>query len=112
MTTVASEIELIRSNISSLIEARKKARMWFWRTSISSLTAAGLWILIYVFASKNAGVKESLAIIVGAILMWVLFFWTSLLIIKLNRITAEIKRLERKFISLATAASEDSDASA
>ena len=92
------EVEQLRSELTVLVAHHRKTRLWFWRTGAASLSAAGLWILIYTFASDNAGVKESLAIIVGAFLMWLLFLWAFLVLRKLNRLTAQVRVLEKKLI--------------
>ncbi len=88
------QFEQIRADLNVLIVRHHRTRNWFWRTGAASLVAAALWIIIYIFASKNAGVKESLAIIVGAFLMWLLFLWAFMLLRKLNQLTAEVKKLE------------------
>jgi len=99
MISTPKEIEQLRSDLTVLVARHRRTRVWFWRTGIASLAAAGLWILIYSFASTNAGVKESLAIIIGAILMWLLFLWSFFLLRKLNRLTVEVKHIERRLIA-------------
>lgn len=98
MKSNPSDLEKLRAELEALILAHKRTRKWFWRTGTSSLVAAGLWILIYYFASDNVGVKETLAIIVGAILMWILFLWAFLLLRKLNRITDQVRRIENRLV--------------
>ncbi len=98
MIPASSDIEQLRSNLTALIARHRRTRVWFWRTGIASLAAAGLWILIYSFASTNVGIKETLAIIIGAILMWLLFLWSFLLLRRLNRLTAEVKHIEKRLI--------------
>jgi len=100
MTIGANELERLRLELKTLVERHRRTRAWFWRTGISSLAAAGLWITIYIFASDNAGVKESLAIIIGAFLMWLLFLWAFFLLRKLNRLTGQVKTLEQRMIRL------------
>ncbi|MCP4678267.1 MAG: LapA family protein [Deltaproteobacteria bacterium] len=92
------QLEQIRADLNVLIARHHRTRNWFWRTGAASLVAAALWIIISIFASENRGVKESLAIIVGAFLMWLLFLWAFMLLRKLNRLTAEVKKLEIKLI--------------
>lgn len=98
MDNEVKEVEQLRSDLTVLVCRHRKTRRWFWRTGAASLTGAGLWILIYTFASENAGVKESLAIIVGAFLMWLLFLWAFLILRKLNRLTQEVREIEKKLI--------------
>ncbi len=100
MSSEVQNLEKVRSDLATLISRHRRTRAWFWRTGISSLVAAGLWIIIYQFASDNAGVKETLAIILGAALMWILFGWAFFLLRKLNLLTQEVKGLERKLASL------------
>lgn len=92
------QLEQIRADLNVLIARHQRTRSWFWRTGAASLVAAGLWIVISIFASKNEGVKESLAIIIGAFLMWLLFLWAFMLLRKLNRLTVEVKKLEVQLI--------------
>ena len=96
MFSKTEEFEKIRKELSLLVVKHKKTRVWFWRTGISSLTAAGLWIVMYNVASEKANVKETLAIILGAALMWILFTWAFFLLRKLHVLTATIKQMERK----------------
>lgn len=99
MTPESNEVGQLRSDLKTLVERHRKARRWFWRTGAASLAASGLWILIYTFASEHAGVKESLAIIVGAFLMWLLFLWAFLILRKLNRLTAQVRIVEKRLIT-------------
>jgi Na+/melibiose symporter-like transporter len=99
MESRVTDMEKVRSDLAVLIARHKRTRAWFWRTGIASLVAAMLWIIIYKFASENAGVRETLAILVGAVLMWILFGWAFFLLRKLNAITAQVKKLEKKLAS-------------
>ena len=96
MSSSEQDFEKIRTELQILVARHKRTRAWFWRTGISSLAAAALWLIMYNVSSDQAGVKETLAIIVGAALMWVLFSWSFFLLRKLNRLTVEIKGLEKK----------------
>jgi hypothetical protein len=96
MSSATNEFEQTRLEMAKLIASHKRTRTWFWRTGISSLAAAGLWLIMYNSISENARVKETLAILIGAALMWILFLWAFLLLRKLNRLTWKIKGLERK----------------
>ncbi len=91
-------LEQLRIDLKKLVTRHRRTRAWFWRTGTASLAAAGLWIVLYSFASDNAGVKESLAIIIGAILMWSLFIWAFFLLRKLQRLTIEVRKIERQLI--------------
>ena len=62
------------------------------------MIAAFLWILMYLFAPDNMGVRDAIAIFVGAILMWVLFLWSFFLVRKLNRITRQVKDVEARLL--------------
>jgi hypothetical protein len=95
-----SKLEKLRSDLKVLVKRHRRTRAWFWRTGMASLAGAGLWIIIYCFASDNAGVKETLAIIVGAILMWTLFLWAFLLLRKLNRLTEEVRKIEAQLVDM------------
>jgi hypothetical protein len=53
------------------------------------------------------GVTESLAIIIGAFLMWILFLWSFFLMRKLNRLTDQVKKLEDQLLALLAANSRD-----
>ena len=86
MASQMTKLKKLRYDLKILVIRHRRTRAWFWRTGLASLAGAGLWILIYYFASNNAGVKETLAIIVGAILMWILFLWSFLLLRKPNRL--------------------------
>jgi hypothetical protein len=96
MSSSAQEFERLRTELQVLVARHKRTRAWFWRTGISSLAAAALWLIMYNVSPEHAGVKETLAIIVGAALMWVLFSWAFFLLRKLNRLTVKIKGLEKK----------------
>lgn len=96
MFSKVDEFEKLRKDLSLLVAKHKKTRVWFWRTGISSLMAAVLWIIMYNVASEKATVKESLAIILGAALMWILFTWAFFLLRKLHVLTAAIKQMERQ----------------
>lgn len=96
MSSNTNEFEKTRLEMAKLIASHRRTRTWFWRTGISSLAAAGLWLIMYNSISEKARVKETLAILVGAALMWILFLWAFLLLRKLNRLTLKIKGLERK----------------
>ena len=102
MTSQVAKLKKLRSELTILITRHRRTRTWFWRTGAASLTGAGLWILIYYFASNNAGVKETLAIIIGAFLMWILFLWAFLLLRKLNRLTQEVRKLESQLVDMLT----------
>ena len=93
-------LEQLRLDLKVLINRHRRTRRWFWRTGSASLAGAGLWIVIYIFAREDAGVKESLAIIVGAILMWTLFLWAFFLFRKLSRLTQEVRHIERKLMDV------------
>ena len=103
MPSSATKLEQIRSDLARLIQSHRTTRVWFWRTGIAALTAAFLWILIYLLAPNNKGVTESLAIIVGAFLMWILFLWSFFLMRKLNRLTDQVKDLEDQLLALLAA---------
>ncbi|MCP4603219.1 MAG: hypothetical protein GY847_22340 [Proteobacteria bacterium] len=105
MSSPVSQFEKLRSDLLVLVIRHRRTRTWFWRTGAASLAAAGLWIIIYTFAADKAGVKETLAIIVGAILMWLLFLWAFFLLRKLNRLTDEIRRIEKRLIEQLSAGS-------
>jgi hypothetical protein len=92
--------EQLRSDLATLIQSHRNTCIWFWRTGIAALAAAFLWILIYLLAPDNMGVTESLAIIIGAILMWILFLWAFFLMRKLNRLTDQVKDLEDQLLAL------------
>ena len=101
MTLPAEEYEQTRTELAGLIERHKRTRNWFRRTGIASLVAAGLWIVMYNLTSDAGTPRETLAVIVGAGLMWCLFTWAFFLLRKLNGITADIRRLERKLLQFA-----------
>ena len=103
MSSNTNEFEQTRLEMARLIASHKRTRTWFWRTGISSLAAAGLWLIMYNSISENARIKETLAILVGAALMWMLFLWAFLLLRKLNRLTWKIKGLERKIVAILSA---------
>ncbi|MDJ0765125.1 MAG: LapA family protein [Myxococcota bacterium] len=109
MISQAPHPEQLRSDLTKLINKHRRTRTWFWRTGTASLVSAGLWIVIYTIASKEAGVKETLAIIVGAILMWILFLWAFFLLRKLNRLTAQVRRMEKQLIDVLIAKDSRSD---
>ena len=109
MSSNVNDFENIRTELQHLIIRHKRTRAWFWRTGISSLAAAGLWLIMYNYSPDNASVKETLAIIVGAALMWILFFWAFLLLNKLKRLTAKIKKLEKKIAVILSADVNASD---
>ncbi len=96
MSSNTNEFEKTRLEMAKLIATHRRTRTWFWRTGVSSLAAAGLWLIMYSAISEKARVKETLAILVGAALMWLLFLWAFLLLRKLNRLTQRIKGLEKK----------------
>jgi hypothetical protein len=96
MSSNTNDFEKTRTEMAKLIASHRRTRRWFWRTGISSLAAAGLWLIMYNSVSEKARIKETLAILVGAALMWILFLWAFLLLRKLNRLTLKIKGLERK----------------
>ena len=106
MASNTGEIERLKSDLTKLVTEQQKARIWFFRTGIASLIAAGLWILIYNFASERTGLqvsrlnKESLAIMLGAILMWILFIWAFFLQRKLSRIAAAAHTVEQKLVAI------------
>ncbi len=100
MSSNVNDFESIRTELQHLIIRHKRTRAWFWRTGISSLAAAGLWLIMYNYSPDHAGVKETLAVIVGAALMWILFSWAFFLLRKLNRLTAKIKDLEKKIAAI------------
>lgn len=95
-----SRLEKLRSDLTMLVTRHRRTRAWFWRTGKASLVAAGLWITIYYFASDKPGVKETLAIIIGAILMWILFVWAFLLFRKLSRLTEEVRKIESQLVDM------------
>ena len=96
MSLSTNEFEQTRLEMAKLIATHRRTRSWFWRTGISSLAAAGLWLIMYSSISDRARIKETLAILVGAVLMWALFLWAFFLLRKLNRLTRKIKGLEKK----------------
>jgi hypothetical protein len=100
MSSNTNEFEQTRLEMAKLIASHRRTRTWFWRTGISSLAAAGLWLIMYSSISERARIKETLAILVGAALMWMLFLWAFLLLRKLNKLTLRIKGLERKIDTL------------
>jgi hypothetical protein len=110
MFSKTDEFEKIRKELSMLVAKHRKTRVWFWRTGFSSLTAAVLWIVMYNAASEKANVKETLAIILGAALMWILFTWAFFLLRKLHILTATIKQMERKLDILITRETTNGDA--
>ena len=93
-------LEQLRLDLKVLINRHRRTRRWFWRTGSASLAGAALWIVMYFAGSDEAGVHEKLAIIVGAILMWILFLWAFLLFRKLSRITQEVKSVEKKLMDV------------
>ena len=103
MSSNVNEFENIRTELQTLIARHRRTRAWFWRTGVSSLAAAGLWLIMYNYSPENASVKETMAIIVGAALMWILFSWAFFLLRKLNRLTAKIKTLEKKIALILSA---------
>jgi hypothetical protein len=107
MPSRSTQQEQIRSSLATLIQTHRTTRIWFWRTGAAALTAALLWILIYLLAPDNMGVTESLAIIIGAFLMWILFLWSFFLMRKLNRLTDKVKKLEDQLLALLAANSLD-----
>jgi Na+/melibiose symporter-like transporter len=88
--------ETLHSNLERLILKHRNTRAWFWRTGLASLLAAFLWIIVFAFAPDNIGVRESFAIIIGAILMWILFLWSFFLRRKLARLTMQVKQMEEQ----------------
>ena len=64
------------------------------------MAGAALWIIIYIVASEDAGVKEQLAIMIAAVLMWILFLWAFLLFRKLSKLTQEVRRIEKKLVDV------------
>jgi hypothetical protein len=100
MATTPHKLPQLQAELKTLLQSHHTTNIWFRRTGAAALAAAGLWILIYLFAQDNIGVKKSLAIIVGSILMWLLFVWAFFLLRKLNRITARVRRLEVQLIAL------------
>jgi hypothetical protein len=100
MPSSATKQKQIQSTLATLVQTHRATRIWFWRTGIAALTAAFLWIVIYLLAPDNMGVTESLAIIVGAFLMWILFLWSFFLMRKLNRLTDQVKDLEDQLLAL------------
>ena len=109
MTMRVEEYEQTRTELARLIGRHKRTRTWFRRTGISSLIAAGLWIIMYNLASDVNAPRETLAVILGAGLMWGLFTWAFFLLRKLNVITAEIRQLERKLVQFALISSGASE---
>ena len=104
------DYEKTRKELATLIGKHRRARAWFWRTGISSLIAAVLWIVMYNIAADSNAPKETLAVIGGAALMWILFIWAFFLLRKLNIITSDIRRLERRmdeFAAIATGSPEN-----
>lgn len=106
MISSRDDYEKNRIELAKLIARHGRARMWFWRTGISSLIAAALWILMYNLAADNNTFKVTIAVILGAALMWILFIWAFFLLRKINIVTAEIRRLEQKMDEFATDAAE------
>lgn len=114
MTSSRDNYEKTRQELARLIGQHQKTKVWFRRTGSSALAAAGLWIVMYNAMSDKIEVKETLAVILGAGLMWLLFIWAFFLHRKLNTITAGIRFLERKmdeFIDASAAAPEDTECS-
>ncbi len=110
MSTRREEYEKARTQMAHLIRRHTRTRIWFRRTGISSLAAAALWIVMYNFSSDTlVAPRETLAVILGAALMWILFTWAFFLLRKLNVITADIRRLERKMLQFAVDASGPSE---
>jgi O-antigen/teichoic acid export membrane protein len=107
MPSRSTQQEQIQASLAALIQTHRTTRIWFWRTGAAALTAAFLWILIYLLAPDNMGVTESLAIIIGAFLMWILFLWSFLLMRKLNRLTDQVKKLEYRLLALLAANNRD-----
>ena len=108
------DYEKTRKELAKLIGRHRRARIWFRRTGISSLVAAALWIVMYNLAEDSITPRETLAVMLGAALMWILFIWAFFLLRKLNLITADIRRLERKmdeFAAFATNAPENAEQS-
>ena len=93
-------LEQLRLDLKVLINRHRRTRRWFWRTGSASLAGAGLWIVMYMVTSEDAGVKEKLATLVGAILMWILFLWAFLLFRKLNRLTHEVRQIEKQLMAV------------
>jgi hypothetical protein len=96
MASELRNLEGLKKDLSFLIARHKRTRAWFWRTGISSLLAAVLWIIICNLASSPPEVKDTLAVTLGAVLMWTMFGWSFFLLRKLNRLTGEVKRLESR----------------
>lgn len=114
MISSRDDYEKTRIELAKLIARHSRARAWFWRTGISSLVAAALWILMYNLASDTYAPKETLAVILGAALMWILFLWAFFLLRKINIITDDIRRLERKmdeFAAFAAASQKNAEQS-
>ncbi|MCP4198455.1 MAG: LapA family protein [Proteobacteria bacterium] len=107
MVSRSTQLEQLQSNLALLIQTHRATRIWFWRTGAAALAAAFLWILIYLLAPDNMGVTESLAIIIGAFLMWILFLWSFFLMRKLNRLTDQVKNLEDQLLALLAANNRD-----
>ena len=101
MNSSLDDYESTRKELAKLIGRHKRARVWFRRTGISSLVAAGLWIIMYNLTTDSITPRETLAVMLGAALMWILFIWAFFLLRKLNLITADIRRLERKMVEFA-----------
>jgi len=108
MPPAGDEIESTRQRLSELVVLHRRTRAWFWRTGLAALAGAAIWIAIYLFSSGSVSVKSSLATLLGAFLMWILFFWSFFLLRKLNRITEEVQRVQQALIRMLAAAGRDS----
>ena len=109
MSTRREVFVMARTLMAILIHRDTRTRIWFRRTGISSLAAAAMWIVMYNLASDTLAPRETLAVILGAALMWILFTWAFFLLRKLNVITTDIRRLERKMLEFAMDASVSSE---
>jgi hypothetical protein len=111
MAPGAPQLEQLRTDLLTLVARHRRTKIWFWRTGAAALVAAGLWIILYIFGSEQAGVKEQLAIMIGAALMWLLFLWSFFLLRKLGHITIEVRKLEGKIIDQARCSAGDAEGS-
>jgi hypothetical protein len=93
-----TDTESTRREIGRLVEAHRKASFWFHRTGVASLTAAGLWIVLYCFAADKTDARDALAIMLGGALMWGLFGWSFFLLRKARRIAARVRSLQARLI--------------
>ncbi len=96
MISGRDSLEQQRLGLKVLIHQHRKTKRWFWRTGMASLVGACLWLATYFFASGEADIIETLAITIGAFIMWVLFLWAFWLLKKLRTITSKVWKAEKQ----------------